>query len=339
LPLERVATPGIKTIAGLAEFLGVPEAKTAKAVFQIATIREGAEDKEVFVFAIVRGDMDLNETKLSNAIKATALRPATEAEIRAVGAEPGYASPIGLKDVLVVADDLIPDSTNLVAGSNEEGYHLRHVNYGRDYEADLVADIVSAEEGYLCPDCAEPMTARRGVEVGNIFKLGTDFSKPMGCTYQDQDGSTKFVVMGSYGIGSGRLLASIAEECQDEYGLIWPISVSPYQVHIVALRGGEEKADELYNALKRAGFEVLFDDREESPGVKFNDADLIGVPIRLTVSGRSLDKGGVELKLRANTDREVVPLEQLETRLREEIQRLEEAIRARLVEVPYQEKI
>ena len=333
--IEKVATPKTSTIEGLATLLNVPKSKTAKAVFTVATITEGQQDKDKFVFAVVRGDMEVNETKLANAVKAKDLRPAHEEEIRQVGAIPGYASPVGLKDVFVIVDDMVPDSPNLVAGANEEGYHLLNVNYGRDYQADLIADIAVADEGHACPDCGHSLRASRGVEVGNIFKLGTRYSDSLGCTYLDKDGKPKPVIMGSYGIGVGRLLACVAEEHHDERGLTWPITVAPYQIHMVALKGGEEAAISLYTALESNGIEVLYDDREESPGVKFNDADLIGIPVRLTVSGRSLKEGGVELKLRSETERSIVPLHEVLQRARDEISTLETGIAKKVVEVAY----
>lgn len=308
LEMEKVKTPGTKTIADLAEFLKIPESKTAKAVFLIATVNENEQDVEKLVFAILRGDMELNETKLANAIIAKALRPADDEEIEVVGAVPGYASPVGLKDVLVVVDDLAAKSTNLVAGANDEGYHLLNVNFGRDFEAQVVTDIASANEGDPCPNCSTPVITRRGVEVGNIFKLGTKYTEAIGATFLDENGKAKPVIMGSYGIGSGRLLQSIVEEHNDEHGIIWPISVAPYHVHLVALRNGEDEADKLYAGLQKAGLEVLYDDRKESPGVKFNDADLIGVPIRVTVSERSLKESSIEVKLRKEKDKESVPL-------------------------------
>ena len=335
-PLEKVATPDTKTIEGLANLLEIDKSRTAKAVFMMATVSEEQEDVERLVFAVVRGDMDLSETKLTNAVKAKVLRPAQDAEIKAAGAVPGYASPLGLSGVLVVVDDAVVNSPNLVAGANEEGYHLRNVNYGRDYEADIVADLAAAQEGDACPRCGEAMDVSRGVEVGNIFKLGTRYSAAMGATFVDEDGEQRPVVMGSYGIGVGRLMACIAEENNDEYGLIWPISVAPYEVHLVSLRGGEETAAELYEKLQEAGLEVLFDDRDESPGVKFNDADLIGAPIRLTAGKRALDKGGVELKLRHEKDNELVPLDQVVERVEAVRRELFEAINSRVVEVSFE---
>ncbi|MFC1879856.1 proline--tRNA ligase, partial [Chloroflexota bacterium] len=343
LPVEKVATPDAKTIEELADFLGVPKSKMAKAVFMIATIPEGEQSVERFVFAVVRGDMEVNETKLSNAVKAITLRPALEEEILAVGAVPGYASPVGLKGALVLVDDAIPDSPNLVAGANEDGFHLRNVNYGRDYQADIITDIVAAQDGDACPQCGEAMRAVRGVEVGNIFQLGTRYSDSMGCTYLDANGEIKPVLMGSYGIGSGRLLACVAEQYHDEYGLIWPISVAPYQVHLVVLvgKGGGESldvAERLYADLQSAGFEVLYDDRPDSPGVKFNDADLIGLPIRLTVSQRALKAGGVEFKRRDQPERTVIPFDEVIPYVREQITILQAEVDQHLVQVPYDDE-
>ncbi len=305
--LEKVPTPGVSTIEALANFLNVPKSKTAKAVFMTATFKGDEGDSQKLVFAVVRGDMEVNETKLTNAIKAAELRPAHEDEIRAIGAAPGYASPIGLQGALIVVDDLVESSANLVAGANEDGFHYLNTNYGRDYKADVVADIVAVDDGYGCVNCGQPVRTSRGVEVGNIFKLGTRYSASLGANFLDAEGAERPVVMGSYGIGSGRMLACIAEEHNDDKGLIWPITTAPYEVHLVSLRGGEAIAAQLYEDLYAAGLDVLFDDRDESPGVKFNDADLIGLPIRLTVSERSLQAGGVEFKLRREADRSVVP--------------------------------
>ncbi|MBE0410651.1 MAG: proline--tRNA ligase [Anaerolineales bacterium] len=310
--LEKVSTPDAKTIETLANFLQIPKSKTAKAIFCIATIPSGKDIIERFVFVVVRGDMEANEYKLANAIQATQLRPANDAEIRASGAEPGYASPVGSRDALVVVDDLIPHSPNLVAGSNENGYHLLNVNYDRDYQADVIADIVTAEQGYPCPECTQPLKSARGVEVGNIFKLGDRYNQSLNCFYLDKDGSKKPVIMGSYGISSSRLRACIAEAHHDEKGLIWPITVAPYQVHLLVLPSKDSPqpqtlADDLYQQLFENDIEVLYDDRDERPGVKFNDADLIGIPIRLTISQRSIQSGGVEFKLRPMPEKNIIP--------------------------------
>jgi prolyl-tRNA synthetase len=341
-PLEKVETPETKTIEGLANFLGVPKSKTAKAVFMIASIPEGERTEERFVFAVVRGDMDVNDTKLANAVKAKELRPATEDEIWAVGAVPGYASPKGLKGALVVVDDIIPQSPNLVAGANEEGYHLLNTNLGRDYQADMVTDIASAEEGYGCPVCGSPLRALRGIEVGNIFKLGTRYSEALGAYYLNKDGVEKPVIMGSYGIGSGRLLASVAEAHHDERGLIWPVSVAPYHIHLILLEGKEndqpeEMAERLYAEMKALGVEVLYDDRDESPGVKFNDADLIGLPLRITVSERSLQNGGVEFKRRDGEATTIVPVGEAIQQASNVIQQMTAEIAKKVVEVEFKE--
>ena len=315
LPMQKVATPHASSIEDLCQFLNVPACKTAKAVFYTATIEgnDGESDRTQFVFAVVRGDMEVNETKLTNLLAAKDLRPATEEEIRAVGAEPGFASPVGLKNVLVIVDDLIPQCANLVAGANETGYHLLNVNYGRDFTATQVADICAAADGSACPNCGQPMRLTRGVEVGNIFKLGTRYTDALGCTYLDEAGTAKPVVMGSYGIGVGRLLACVAEEHHDERGLIWPESIAPFPVHLVVLAGKTidtwSMAETIEKELTQAGLEPLVDDRLESAGVKFNDADLIGIPLRITVSERALKQGGVEFKCRSGGEAWIVPVE------------------------------
>ncbi len=353
-PLKKVATPDTKTIDALAEYLDIPKSKTAKAIFMVASLIQGIKTYDRLVFAIVRGDMDLNETKLTNALKAKELRPAREDEIIAVGAVPGYASPIDLEGVLVVVDDAIPASPNLVAGANEEGFHYSNVNYERDYKADLIADIVVAEEDSHCPECGSPMGIKRGVEVGNIFKLGTRYSEAMGANFLDQNDEKKPVIMGSYGIGSGRLMASIVEEHHDKYGLIWPITVAPYDVHLIVLHkkakkqdgGSSEKerdfdpkaiAEELYEQFQAAGIETLFDDRDERPGVKFNDADLIGNPIRLTVSERALESGGVEVKRRDREEKNIIPLEDILTHVQSTISNLYSEIDQLVELIPFEE--
>jgi prolyl-tRNA synthetase len=342
LGIEKIATPGAATIEALAQFLGIPEAKTAKAVFMVATINVDGADQQRFVLAIIRGDMEVNETKVANAIKAKAMRPATEEEIRAVGAVPGYGSALGTRGALIMVDEAVTTSPNLVAGANEVGYHLLNVNYGRDYTADVVADIAAAREGDACAICGQPLRAARGVEVGNIFKLGTRYSDALGCTFLDKEGQSKPVIMGSYGIGIGRLLACVAEAYHDDDGLCWPISVTPYEVYLTLLNdaSGEAAAaaEKLYADLRAAGVTVLFDDRDERPGVKFNDADLIGCPLRLTISKKSLERGGVELKRRSG-DREVVmlPPDDVVSRVQAEVAALWQALNASVVDVPYKD--
>ena len=333
-PVEKVATPGCKTIEALANWLNVPKRKTAKAVFMIAGYPGETGEHEDLICAIVRGDMEVNETKLANAAMAVWLRPATEEEIRATGAVPGYGSPIGLRGLQVIVDDGISASPNLVAGANDEGYHLLNTNIVRDYQPTVIADIAAAGDGDACIQCGERLATSRGVEVGNIFKLGTRYSAAIGAMYLAADGSQKPIVMGSYGIGSGRLLACVAEEHHDDKGLVWPISVAPYDVHLISL-GRPEAADRIYAALREARIEVLYDDRDESPGVKFNDADLIGIPIRITVSARSLAKGGVEMKRRDQSETEIVPESSLIARLQTEIRLMQDTILSKVVDIPF----
>ncbi len=294
-PLEEVATPGMMTIQEVADYLGVPTRETLKAIFYIALGQ--------LVFVIIRGDLEVNEAKLASLLQASELRLATEEEVKGAGIVAGYASPLGLKGkVKIVADRSIREGPNFVAGANKEGYHLKDVNYPRDFEVDLLADIAMVREGDLCPGCRKPLRLTRGVELGHIFKLGTKYSEALGATFLDKDGQKKPLVMGCYGMGTGRLLAAVIEESHDEEGIIWPPEIAPYQIHLVALDIGQaevsEAAEGLYGALLARGYEVLYDDREESPGVKFNDADLIGLPLRLTVSRRTLEVGGVEVKRR-----------------------------------------
>jgi prolyl-tRNA synthetase len=314
MPAEEVATPGTDTIASLAAHLGVGTDRTAKATFFVTG--DGR-----LITAIVRGDFEVNETKLVNVVKAIGgLRPATVEEIRAAGMEPGYASPIGAEGSTVVVDELAARSPNLVAGANRAGYHLRNVNVGRDFAPDLVADITNAREGDPCPQCGAPVTLRKGIEVGNIFKLGTDFTEKLGATYLAEDGSRHHVIMGSYGIGLGRAMACIVEEHHDDKGIVWPASVAPYPAHLVALGAGKdpavgEAAEALYRRLNDAGVEVLYDDRDESPGVKLTDAELLGMPLTVTVSTRSLAAGGAEVTDRTSGERSVKPIADIEAAL------------------------
>jgi prolyl-tRNA synthetase len=315
LPLERVQTPGTTTIQALADFLSVPPSRTAKAVFMMAELERGWR----LLLALIRGDLEVNETKLANAVHARELRPATEEEIAASRAVAGYASAIGLHDALVVADDSVASSPNLLGGANEAGWHLRNTNLGRDYTANVVADIAVARDGDACATCGAWLRTERAVEVGNIFQLGTKYSQAFGATFLDEDGVERPIVMGSYGIGLGRTLACIAEAHHDERGLIWPASVAPFDVHLVRLRGGEEVADRAYAALTAGGVEVLYDDRDEAPGVQFADADLIGLPLRLTASTRSLSAGGLELRLRANGETRILAEERLADTIKSEL--------------------
>jgi prolyl-tRNA synthetase len=292
-PVEKVETPGTTSIESLCDYLGIEAAKTAKVVFM-------ATSDNRFVIGVVRGDMQVNETKLASAVQAAELRPMTTEEIEAIGCVPGYASPIGVGErATVVVDDLVAASSNLVAGANEDGYHLKNTNVGRDYRADLVVDLMAVEAGQACTVCGSPLRTERGIEAGNIFKLGTAYSESLGANYLAEDGSEKPIVMGSYGIGVGRLLACLAEAHHDDRGLVWPASVAPFAVHLCVIGDeGLEAAERIETVLTAAGLDVLVDDRGERPGVQFTDAELIGCPVLLTVSKRSLASGGVEAKLR-----------------------------------------
>jgi prolyl-tRNA synthetase len=317
LPLEKIETPGTTTIATLAAFLGVGPERTAKAGFFVTG--DGR-----LITAIVRGDHDFNETKLANAVGATTgIRPATVEEIRAAGMEPGYGSPIGARDTTVVVDELAARSPNLVAGANEAGFHFRNVNVGRDFTADLVVDLTNAREGDPCPTCGKSVILRNGIEVGNIFKLGTKFTDAAGATYLGEDGVEHPIIMGSYGIGVGRNVACIVEAHHDDKGIIWPEEVAPYAAHLVAIGANRdaavaELADRLHELSIEAGREILYDDRDESPGVKFTDAELLGMPWILTVSPRSLAAGGVEVTERATGERTTRPISDVEALIRGE---------------------
>ncbi len=333
-PIEKIATPEAKTIEALAQLLGIEARQTAKAVFMVGTFINDhtGEEHEKLIVAIIRGDMDVEESKLSNAAKANSIRPAHDEEIRACGIVPGFGSLIGAKgDFIAIVDDSVAKSNNLVAGANEEGYHYINTNYGRDYTG-TVADIASARQDYLCPVCGAPLNSSKGVEIGNIFQLGTRYSESMNCFYQDEDGTRKPVVMGSYGIGVGRLLACIAEEYNDESGLKLPISVAPYQVHLISLVKDNAVGEEVYESLQKAGIEVLYDDRKESAGVKFADADLIGLPIRLTIGNRSLKEGKVEVKIRETGETTSFLVADLADEVKNEIAKLQGEIDSRIVE-------
>lgn len=292
--MEEVATPGAATIAELAAFLGIAEHETAKAVF-FDTPERG------LVFAVIRGDLEVSEAKLAAAARVSELRPASAEQIAAAGAVAGYASPVGLSGVFVVADPSVLAAGPLVAGANREGYHLRNVVAGRDWEPALVADIAAVQAGDPCARCGAPLALEKGVEIGHIFKLGTRYSEALGATYLDASGAERPIVMGSYGIGIERLMQMIVEQHHDDAGIVWPAAVAPFDVHLLRLGRNDatrQAADELAEELEAHGISVLYDDRDESAGVKFNDADLIGLPLRLLVSDRLLAEGMVELKPR-----------------------------------------
>ena len=310
-PVQEVATPGARTIEEVAGFLGVPKERTLKAVFYSA-------DGEL-VFVAIRGDLEVNEVKLKNTLKCTELRLANDAEVQEAGLVAGSASAIGVEGVSVVADDSITAGNNFVVGANKPDAHLKSVNYPRDFKVDVLADIARACAGHRCASCGGELLSLRGIEVGHIFKLGTVFSERQGALYLDRDGVQKAAVMGCYGIGLGRLLAAAIEQNHDEKGIVWPPPIAPYRVYLCALAMDDEgvvsTAERVYAELEEKGLEVLYDDRNESPGVKFNDADLLGMPVRVVVSKRTLKSRAAEVKMRRGKEAEVVPLDELAERL------------------------
>jgi len=281
-PIEKVLTPDCFTIEALADFLSFPTKKTAKAILLTRKL-----DKKL-IFVVVRGDMQLSEAKLARYVNE--FRVATHEEITAVGASPGFASPIGLKDALIVVDDLIPLSPNLVAGANEEGYHLLNINYDRDYTAEIIADLVEANAGDTCPNCDGKLELHKADLIAKV-----------------QDGKPV--------IHPFEILQALAETHHDENGLTFPVAASPFDIYLIVIPGKEldtiSVANELYEKLQNEGLSVLYDDRESRVGVKFNDADLIGPPMRLTIGERSLQVGNVEVKARTSDDKELVALDEV----------------------------
>ncbi len=305
LALEEIATPGATTIAEVANLVGVPTSKTLK------TMLYSADGNPIFV--TIRGDLEVNETKLRNALRCSELHLATEGELREVRFIPGFASPINMEGVRVLADDSITSGSNYIAGANRSGYHFKNVNYPRDFRVSLVSDIALAQEGKTCHSCQGTLSSVRGIEVGHVFKLGTFISDKFGASFLDDKGVSHPIIMGSYGIGLGRLLAAIVEQSHDDKGIIWPQPIAPYQVHLCPLNIDKpeilDTAERIYLDLQTQGIDVLLDDRDESPGVKFNDADLLGMPLRLTVSLRTLKSQSVEIKRRTEHEARLLPLD------------------------------
>jgi prolyl-tRNA synthetase len=299
---EEVETPGVTTIADVAQLLGIDEAATSKAMPVIAEGR--------VVLGLVRGDDRLDEVKMTEAL-GSAFRPATEDEIlKAFGADPGSLGPVGAS-VDVIADEALREG-QFVAGANRTGYHLRGVEAGRDFEARF-ANIREVREGDRCPNCGGALQLQTAIEVGHIFKLETHYSVPLGATFLDEDGTEKPLIMGSYGIGPGRTIAAVIEQHHDEHGIQWPRSVAPYDVHVVALPGLDEQAERVASALDAAGDAVLLDDRNERAGEKFADADLIGCPVRVTVGKKTLDDDSVDVRDRVSGEERRVAIGELES--------------------------
>jgi prolyl-tRNA synthetase len=307
LPLQEIATPEAETIEEVARFVGVSTSQTLKAVFYFT-------DGQL-IFVVIRGDLEVNETKLRNTLKCSELRLATESEVSGAGLVAGFASPVGVKGIKIVADDSITLGSNFIVGANRRGYHLRNANYPRDFQVDVVADIALARAGDSCPRCQSSLSSARGIEVGHVFKLGTFISEKFGAYFLDSEGKSRPIVMGCYGIGLGRLLAAIVEQSHDDKGIIWPLSVAPYEVYLCPLQLDKTPvataAEKIYHDLQKEGIEVLFDDRDDSPGVKFNDADLLGIPLRLTLSPRTLQSQSIEAKWRTANESQLLPLDGL----------------------------
>jgi prolyl-tRNA synthetase len=303
LPLEKVATPGKKSIADISGFLSVPQRKCAKVVF----FEKDMTGKPVL--ALIRGDQDVNEMKLGKVLGTPPL-PATDATIRSTGAVPGYASAIGVTGCRIIVDRTIAVSTNLVCGANVENYHYLNFNLVRDVAKYELVDIAQVVEGERCPKCKEKLVFRRGIEVGNIFQLGSRYTEAMGMRYLDAEGKARTPVMGCYGIGIGRLMASIIEARHDECGPLWPASVAPFEVHLIAVNLAEEEKQffslAMYDALRTQGIDVLYDDRNERPGVQFADADLIGAPLMFICSKKNLSDKKVEWKVRGSGEKGIV---------------------------------
>ncbi len=298
-------------IAQLSDFLSMP----AGAMLKTIIYASGNE----LIAAVVPGDLEVNEAKFASATRIANFHLASEEELLQAGIEPGFVSPVG-KNLRVIVDDSISKTAEYVAGGNKKDTHLLHVQPGRDFTATQVADLTSARVGDPCPRCGEGLHSERGIEAGHTFKLGTKYSAAMGATYLAADGKEYPLVMGSYGIGADRLMASLVEQHHDERGIIWPKSVAPFDAHLVIL-GAENEAvsaygDAVYKELTDAGLSVIYDDRVETPGVKFNDADLMGMPVRLTVSPRNIKQDVVELKPRSGTEASLCPRGELQQNVR-----------------------
>jgi prolyl-tRNA synthetase len=312
--LKKVETPNVKTIDELVNFFKTTSKRFAK------TIIYKADEKVVAV--MVRGDRDVNEIKVINSLGGAVEFQLADAETvrRATSADIGFAGPIGIKVDELFVDKEVENMYNFIAGANDTGYHYESVNYGRDFKG-MVGDFRKSVEGDKCPKCGAPLTIARGIEVGHIFKLGTKYSSVMGAAFIDEDGNKKPLIMGCYGIGVNRTIAAVIEQHHDEFGIVWPLSIAPYQVIvIIAVMKNEEQvkeAEEIYNILKDNGIEVLLDDRDERAGVKFKDADLMGIPMRITV-GKKITEGKVEFKLRKLSEVELINKEHILGRIKEE---------------------
>ncbi|NLW06891.1 MAG: proline--tRNA ligase [Clostridia bacterium] len=314
LPIKEVSTPEQKTVAEVCAFLGVRPDKLIKTMLY--------EADGQLIAALIRGDRELNEFKLQKQLGCRELYLADQDKVKMItGAPAGYIGPVGLKGIPLYADLEVPYLVNAIAGANREGYHLQNVNPGRDFIPDAVFDLRQVEAGEPCPHCGSPLEKAEGIEVGQIFQLGTKYSEPLGATYTDEQGQERPIVMGCYDIGVSRTMAAAVEQCHDERGIIWPLSIAPYQVVInpSSIREHEQyrTAETLYHELLNLGVEVVFDDRDERAGMKFVEADLIGYPLRLTVGKRTLVQGTVDVKWRHEQQETTLPREGLAERIKE----------------------
>ncbi|MBN1899509.1 MAG: proline--tRNA ligase [Spirochaetes bacterium] len=311
--MAEVDTPDVKTIEDLTGFF-----KTAPGKF-IKTIICLSDGNPIAVLA--RGDIEINETKLKNAVQSRQLELADEKTIEKVTKAPvGFAGPVGLKNIMIYADESVKGIVNGITGANKKDRHLKNVNLDRDYKVDKFIDVRKAAEGDLCAKCSKKLSFKRGIEVGHIFKLGLKYTKSMDVKFLDKDQKEKLPIMGCYGIGVDRTVAAIIEQSSDQDGIIWPITVAPFEIIIIALNVNEKKvkdiSEKLYHNLSRS-FQVLFEDRDLSPGFKFKDADLIGCPIKIIISEKNLQNDQVEVKTRRTRKVESVPLKDLETKIKE----------------------
>ncbi|MDK2902920.1 MAG: prolyl-tRNA synthetase [Clostridiales bacterium] len=315
--IKKVSTPDVKTVDELMHFFNATAERFVKTLIYLI------DDKVVAV--MLRGDREVNVTKLQNLFKASDVQMADRNTVEnATGAEVGFAGPIDINVDALVVDDEVANMKNFIIGANETGYHYENVNYGRDFKADIVADIRNIEVGDACPKCGRPVSIARGIEVGHIFKLGTKYSEAMDATYLDENGQEQPIIMGCYGIGINRTVAAIIEQHHDDKGIIWPMSVTPYHVIIVVASNYQpeqiQAAQSIHDELTSRGIEVLLDDRDERAGVKFNDADLIGIPMRITV-GKKISAGIVEFKRRDKADSIDVPISDIIEKVIDEIKR------------------
>ncbi|GIM30058.1 proline--tRNA ligase [Clostridium polyendosporum] len=312
--LNKIETPNTRTIEDLVKFFNTSEKNFAK------TLIYKADGKIVAV--MIRGDREVNETKVSNALGGTTEFEMADVEsvMKATGAQVGFAGPVGIKVDELLVDIEVANMFNFVVGANETGYHYENVNYGRDFEG-KVGDYRNITVGEKCPRCGETITIARGTEVGHIFKLGTKYSEAMNATFIDENGESKPFIMGCYGIGVTRTMASIIEQHHDENGIIWPISVAPYHVSLIPVNIKDELqmkvAEEMYQKLRTAGVDVIMDDRNERAGVKFKDSDLMGIPMRITI-GKKISEGQVEFKLRNSSDIEVINIQDVYNKVKEQ---------------------